>query len=140
MKGLVVWFMTQGQADVEVCPLGEVVDEQAGDGRRDEHSHRGERQSLSHHRFYVAPFRVHAAGEEYDGERQHTYELRVLVAVELQSKPVGAEEHTGEEEKKQGGDAETVAPLADDDAGQDEHCIEEEEVFCSESHVREISR
>ena len=38
---------------------------------------------------------------------------------------VTAEEHPCEQEQEQGGDVETIAPLADDYARKDEHCTKE---------------
>ena len=52
---------------------------------------------------------------------------------------VTAEEHPCEQEQEQGGDAETIAPLADDDAHKDEHCAKEENVFWCECHVVNVS-
>src|SRR3712207_1993663 len=61
------------------------------------------------------------------------------MTVEFQSQSVTAEEHPCEQEQEQGGDTETIAPLADDDARKDEHCAKEKNVFWCECHVVNVS-
>ena len=57
------------------------------------------------------------------------------MVIELQPQPVAAKEHTGEEEEQQGRYAKAIAPLADDDTGEDEYGTKEKDVFGCESHV-----
>ena len=92
-------------------------------------THGGKHQSLRGHRLDVAPLGVHAAREEDDRQREHADELGILVAVEFKTQAVAAKQHARKKEQQQGGHAEAIAPLADDDARKDEHGSQEEDVF-----------
>ena len=52
-----------------------------------------------------------------------------------QAEAVAAKEHTREEKQQKRGNAEAVAPLVDNDAGEDEHRPHEEDVFRCERHA-----
>ena len=47
-----------------------------------------------------------------------------------------AKVHTREQEQQQGGDAEAITPLADNDAGEDQYCAKKENVFWCKRHIK----
>jgi len=59
------------------------------------------------------------------------------MAVELKTQAVAAKQHARKQEQQQGGDAEAIAPLADNDARKDEHGSQEKDVFRCECHKNE---
>lgn len=86
-------------------------------------------------RKYVEQLRIHTAREQDDRQREHTDELCILVTVELQPQAVAAEEHAREEKQQQRRYPETVAPFADNNAGEDEHRADKKDILWCKRHL-----
>ena len=55
--------------------------------------------------------------------------------MELKTESVAAEKHSREKKQQQRGNAEAIAPLADDDADENKHRAHKEDIFWCECHI-----
>jgi len=102
---------------------------QADEGRRDGDTQRGERQPPPEHGAHGPPVRVQPPGEEDIGEGEHPHEVGHGGVVEVDAAdPLGAGQHPDREKHQEGGHAETLGEPVGEDAQEEEHPRDEDDL------------